>query len=232
MRSHVYSKQRNHQSQNATPPLPTTSSGDLIKRISNAFATAKIPYAVGGAHALNMWANPRATVDIGVNVFLTIPQFESLIPILKQLGATTVEDAKDKSGEDVQYYDDTFVLEHFLPDESSFSTIYIDGIKVELFPNTLALQQQIAIDGVREVPFKGTPGVLFLSAEAVIAVKLLFFRRKDQADILNLLTVKRDIDWDYLDMLVSILNENAIRTYSDGYSGVDMVDWWPDVAAM
>jgi hypothetical protein len=72
-----------------------------------------------------------------------------------------------------------------------------------LFPNTIALQKQIAIDGICKVPLEGTLGVLFLSPEALIAVKLLFFRRKDQSDILNILRLRSgDIDWSYLGILL------------------------------
>lgn len=55
----------------------------------------------------------------------------------------------------------------------------------ELFPNTLELQEQISISGVCSVPFEGTQ-VNFLSPEAIIAVKLMWFRDQDRSDILNI----------------------------------------------
>lgn len=50
------------------------------------------------------------------------------MPLLKQLGATTVE--FDKDDDDVVYYDDAFVEDHFLPKHLSYATIYIEGVKV------------------------------------------------------------------------------------------------------
>lgn len=79
----------------------------LIRKLSAAFAEHKIPYAVGGAHSLNVWADPRGTSNIAINVFVTV------------------------SGEDeTEHIDDTFVDAHFLPPDLSYATVYINGVKV------------------------------------------------------------------------------------------------------
>jgi hypothetical protein len=97
----------------------------------------------------------------------------------------------------------------------------------------LALQEQIAIDGIRSISLNsddGTSDVFFLSAEAVITVKLMVFRPKDRADIYNLVK-NSTIEWDYLDILFDILKTNWTKNYDDGYGEVSAFDWWPDVVA-
>lgn len=108
--------------------------------MSRAFNDAKVPYAIGGANALNVWAEPRATMDVDVNVFVTLPELPvigmsfdlrwnhltiQLVPILKQLGAITVEEDGDYI-----YFDESFVESHFIPEGLSYATVYIQGVKV------------------------------------------------------------------------------------------------------
>jgi hypothetical protein len=47
------------------------------------------------------------------------------VPILKQLGAITVEEDGDYI-----YFDESFVESHFIPEGLSYATVYIQGVKV------------------------------------------------------------------------------------------------------
>jgi hypothetical protein len=116
--------------------------------LGSAFSEANIPYAIGGAVALNMWGDPQATRNIEVNVFMTTPEMATmsmfvygyivspiltyiyLVPVLKQLGATTVEEVKDQYNDYVGYYDEMFIDTHFLPEDLSYATVYIGGVRV------------------------------------------------------------------------------------------------------
>jgi hypothetical protein len=97
---------------------------------------------------------------------------------------------------------------------------------VEFFSNTIPVQERIAQDGIREVGLiienKIQP-ISFLSAEALIAFKLLFFRGKDRSDILTLVK-HASIDLDYVTTLVNILQSNNRHHDDDGH--LSGYDWW------
>ena len=50
---------------------------------------AAVPHAFGGALALAYWAEPRATVDIDVNVFVPTERVGAVLDPLAALGADT-----------------------------------------------------------------------------------------------------------------------------------------------
>jgi len=145
------------------------------------------------------------------------------VPILKQLNARTTNEIEGNR----DWIDETFVDVHFLS-QQNYATFFVDGVKVEFFPNTIPMQERIAQDGVREVNLdigNETRAVSFLSAEALIVLKLFFFRGKDRSDIINL--VKRcNIDWDYVDTLVKILQNNSKHASDDGHGEISAYEWW------
>jgi len=206
---------------------PTAPSGDVAKRLAKAFQEHGVGYAIGGAHALNAWAQPRATEDVDMNIFIALSEAHSIIPLLKKLGAvTTYFVGRD---EDAQHFiDDEFVDEHVYSGGENYMMVVIDGVKVELFPNTIELQEVIGERGVCTAP--GDPELLFLSPEALIAVKLLFFRNKDRTDILNILRCcGAKINWDFLQELFVLVCK--LQKPSGDYGGMTAQDWWPDIVA-
>src|ERR1700749_1918626 len=54
----------------ATRPDGAPSLPEKVVAIHRALSTAKIPHAIGGAIALAYYAEPRATIDVDVNVFV------------------------------------------------------------------------------------------------------------------------------------------------------------------
>jgi len=58
---------------------------EKIQRISSALT--KLPHAFGGALALAYYAEPRATQDIDLNVFLQVEHAEAVLLVLAEIGA-------------------------------------------------------------------------------------------------------------------------------------------------
>jgi hypothetical protein len=63
------------------PSLP-----DKVVAIHRALAEAKVPHAIGGAIALAYYAEPRATVDVDVNVFVATDRWPEVSEALAPLG--------------------------------------------------------------------------------------------------------------------------------------------------
>jgi hypothetical protein len=63
------------------PPLP-----DKVIAIHEGLRAAKIPHALGGALALAYYAEPRATIDIDLNVFVSTDRWEDVVGALLPLG--------------------------------------------------------------------------------------------------------------------------------------------------
>jgi hypothetical protein len=77
-----------------TPVVPELSLPQKIIALHGALKTARIPHAFGGALALAYYAEPRATIDIDINLFLAADQFETVSAAVEPLGVDiTVDDA-------------------------------------------------------------------------------------------------------------------------------------------
>src|SRR3990172_3283709 len=59
---------------------------DAALRIARAFEGQGIAYAIGGAIAYGLWAVPRATVDVDMNVFVGEEDLEAVFAVLTSIG--------------------------------------------------------------------------------------------------------------------------------------------------
>jgi len=60
---------------------------DKILAVDRAFE--RVPHAFGGAISLAYHAEPRATIDIDVNVFVPVDRVDEILYLLRRLGADT-----------------------------------------------------------------------------------------------------------------------------------------------
>ncbi len=65
------------------PSLP-----EKVIAIHEALADAKVPHALGGALALAYYADPRATIDIDVNVFVPTERWRDVVDALTEIGVS------------------------------------------------------------------------------------------------------------------------------------------------
>jgi hypothetical protein len=127
-------------------------------------ALATVPHAFGGALALAYYAEPRATIDIDVNVFVPPSSSEAVLQPLAALGvdvtAPGVQDFVQRDGQ---------------------VRVMWDGTPVDLF---FAYDDfhAAAARARREVPFADRT-IPILSAEHLVVCKSIFDRAKDWVDV-------------------------------------------------
>ena len=127
-------------------------------------ALQAIPHAFGGALALAYYAEPRATIDIDVNIFLRPERFTDVAAALGDVG---VDMGGASAAEDVR--------------RDGQTRVWWDATPVDLF---FAYDRfhDTAAAGRRLVPFAESV-VPILSAEHLIVCKVVFNRPKDWVDI-------------------------------------------------
>ena len=142
--------------------------------IHRALLGAEVAHAFGGALALAYYAVPRATVDIDVNVFVTVARAGRVARSLASVGVDdrwTADPAFVDAGQVRAWWGDT-------PVDLFFSS---DAIHVEM------------AERVRSVPF-GDASIPVLAPEHLLACKAIFDRRKDWIDIEQMLLAADDLD--------------------------------------
>ena len=138
----------------------------IARRLADLLEAQDIPYAIGGALALGYYAEPRGTVDVDINVFVTPP--DAVADLLRTLGEAGFQAERPET-----------VLRTATEDGQFRGRI--DGLRVDVFVPAIAyyasLQQRR-----RRVPLGGSD-VWVLGAEDLAVLKLMFFRPKDLADL-------------------------------------------------
>jgi hypothetical protein len=153
----------------ADPPLP-----DKVIAIHEALRTARISHAVGGALALAYYAEPRATIDIDLNLFVPATRWREVVDVFEQLGVKADDldvPALEGDGQCRLWWGDNPVDLFFAYD-----------------PIHRAMQKE-----ARRVPFEGAM-LPILAPEHLAVCKAMFDRRKDWLDIEKMLIANDDFD--------------------------------------
>lgn len=151
--------------------MNTPSFADRVQAIDGALG--QVPHAFGGALALAYWAEPRATVDIDVNVFVPAERADEVLEPLRALGVD-VGDAETVIRRDGQ------------------ARVMWDHTPIDLF---FAYDpfHEAAAEAAVEVPFAETT-ISVLSAEHLAVCKAVFNRNKDWLDIETMLELGTRLD--------------------------------------
>jgi hypothetical protein len=163
--------------------------------IDKALDQAQIPHAFGGALALAYYAEPRATVDVDVNLFIPPAEHEAVRAALGPLGV----DPARASGEEIE--------------RDGQGRWWWGRNPVDLFFAYDPVHDAMA-SAARTVPFAGT-SIRILSPEHLVVCKAMFDRSKDWIDIEQVLAATPDLDseeiGDWLERMVGGDNQRAIR---------------------
>ncbi len=151
-----------------SPPLP-----DKVVAIHDTLAAARIDHAFGGALALASYAEPRATIDVDVNVFVDPSRHNEVVAALSRLGVTgAVDTAKvERDGQCRLAWDDN---------------------PIDLFYAYHDLHAAMR-KAVRRARIGGRV-VPILSPEHLLTCKVIFNRPKDWLDIEQILVGALDAD--------------------------------------
>jgi hypothetical protein len=151
------------------PSLP-----DKVIAIHDTLTRAKVAHAFGGALALAYYAEPRATDDIDINLFVAPTDFSSVFETLAPLGLRNAEadlTAIERDGQCRLWWGRTPLDLFFAYDEIH-----------EAMRNETRLQ-----------PFAGSR-IPILGPEHLVACKAIFDRPKDWLDIEQVLVCVEDLD--------------------------------------
>lgn len=146
---------------------------DKVVLLDRALAEAGIDHAFGGALALAYYGEPRATVDIDVNVFVAPDRFDDVRTALAALGIDRFPDG-GTIGADGQ------------------GRAFWGRNPVDLFfaydPVHDAMRRE-----AKSVPF-GDAVIPILSVEHLLVAKVVFDRPKDWIDVAQVLTAEPGLD--------------------------------------
>lgn len=138
-------------------------------------ALSDVPHAFGGALALAYYAEPRATIDIDLNVFVPAERFSEVAEPLVQLGAAA---------------DDPSIAA--LVRRDGQVRVMWDATPIDLFFSYDAFHD--AAGAARHlVPF-GDGTIPILAADHLIVCKAVFNRPKDWVDVDSMLAAETNID--------------------------------------
>ncbi len=151
------------------PSLP-----EKVIVIHESLTDANLPHALGGALALAYYADPRATIDIDINVFVPTERWRDVVDTLTEIGVSANRldsSALERDGQCRLWWGDNAVDLFFAYD-----------------PVHDEMRRQS-----RRVPFGGVT-VSILSPEHLAVCKAMFDRRKDWIDIEQMLIASDDLD--------------------------------------
>lgn len=145
--------------------LPTAA--ELARQVADALERASISYAIGGAIALAYYAPPRATVDVDLNVFVPPAQgLSKVLDVLASVGFVPEEplDALQRRAEtDGQFRGRA------------------QGLRIDVFVPALPFYAEL--ESRRRLVELAERPIWVLGAEDLVVLKMMFYRRKDLADV-------------------------------------------------
>ena len=163
---------------------------DKVLALDRALDSAKVPHAIGGALALAYYGEPRATVDVDINLFVPASEFPRIAGLLAPLGVTGGEPGDVERDGQVRLWWGMNPVDLFFA--------------YDPFHDAMA-------GSVRRVEFRDA-SIPILSPEHLIVCKAVFDRSKDWLDIEQMLIGVPDLDHGEIDSwLVAIVGAENQR---------------------
>lgn len=153
--------------------MPEPSLPDKVSAVNRALTRARIAHAFGGAMALAYYAEPRATIDIDLNLFIPPEQHATVAAALEGLGVATQtdQDALERDGQ---------------------CRIWWGRTALDLFYSCDRLHKEMAT-AARTVPF-ADGRIPILAPEHLIVCKAAVDRTKDWIDIEQMVALVEQLD--------------------------------------
>ncbi len=148
---------------------PAFNAADVALAIARGLESSAVPYALGGALAYGVWALPRATKDVDINLFVTPEQLPAAMDALSKSGVVFDQAEAVRQAE-----------------EEGLFIGWIGACRIDLFTPSIPFSWEALKTRVR-IDVKDT-SVWFLSAEALSFFKMMFFRGKDLVDLERLIS--------------------------------------------
>jgi hypothetical protein len=145
---------------------------EVARELAVAITAAGYDYAIGGAIALGYCTPPRGTIDADVTIYIPQTQAQECVRLLQRIGCEldsqqTIQKLRDDGFCRVTYHDRT--VDVFLP-------------IVDFYQHARQRRQRVPM---------GETEVYIWDAETLCVFKMMFFRRKDLADVESILQSQR-----------------------------------------
>jgi hypothetical protein len=151
---------------------PLASLVDAVAALIDALEGAGFPYALGGAVAYSAWAEPRATRDVDVNLWLPLERIDEAFAALGRAGvAVNPAAARKEAGERGMFIG------------------RLGEYRVDVFVPSVPFYDEALRRRVRTRVARRDTWVL--SADTLAVFKMLFNRPKDIADVGRLLQIQK-----------------------------------------
>lgn len=168
------------------PSLP-----QKVLAINEALQQARIPHAIGGALALAYYAEPRATIDVDVNVFVPTGRWPDVRDALAPLGIDVTLDEKELQ-------------------RDGQVRLWWDRNPVDLFFSYDPFHDEMR-KAARKVPFADST-IPILAPEHLAVCKAMFDRPKDWLDIEQILVATSPLKIEEIeDWLTRMVGEQNSR---------------------
>lgn len=161
----------------ADPAGPPPNALAICCRLAAQLEQRQQEYAIGGAIALGFWGAPRGTLDVDVTLYLPPDQPSQCVWLLQDLGCEVPSAAA--AAESLR--------------EHGFCRVIFAGLYLDVFLPTIPFYTE-ARARRRRVQLGDHP-VWIWDAETLVVFKMMFFRRKDLADVEQILRAQgRQLD--------------------------------------
>jgi len=137
-------------------------------QLAEQLETRGLEYAFGGAIALGFWGVPRGTVDVDLTLYLPHDRPSECTQLLLDLGCELKPSVAAQS-----------LREH------GFCSVEYAGVRLDVFLPTIPFYEA-ARARRRRMEIDGRP-IAAWDAESLAVFKMMFFRRKDLADVEQIL---------------------------------------------
>jgi hypothetical protein len=128
-------------------------------------------YALGGAIALGYWGTPRGTVDVDLTIYLPPERPSQCVSLLQDIGCTVSPAAAAES-----------LREH------GFCRVAFLGTRLDVFLPIVPFYEAARLRRKR-LQLADQP-IMVWDAESLVVFKMMFFRRKDLADVEQVLRMQ------------------------------------------
>jgi hypothetical protein len=146
---------------------------EKVVRLEQVLTRGRVPHAFGGALAFAYYGEPRATIDIDLNLFVGADHYSDVMEVLEPLGITGAKDAAAVA-------------------RDGQVRVWWERTPVDLFFSYDPVHDAMR-DGARMVPFS-TTSIPVLGPEHLVVAKVVFNRAKDWIDIEQMLVAVPALD--------------------------------------
>ncbi len=167
---------------------------EVAQRLARDIEAAGIEYGIGGAIALGYWAQPRGTLDVDITIYLPANQPTGCVRLLQSLGCEVNSQAAIDS-----------LSEH------GFCQVEFGQRRVDVFLPVIEFYEQARLR--RQQVMLAGQDLKIWDAATLCVFKMMFFRRKDLADVEQILRVQgKAIEQDWvLQQLIDLYGQHDPR---------------------